>query len=97
MTFEPCDHHIQAEKLARITPEQWKAQGMKPVSPQALEHAMEWLNALVIIPCGDGDVRIGVYYGGRDFELDFDDSGPGFLVAECGDRGTTFVYTEDDA
>lgn len=93
--FTPCDHHIQAEELAQTTPERWQEMEMEPVSSQALEHAMRWLNALVVIPCGDGDVQIGVHYGGRDFELDFDDSGPVFLLAACGDRRITFVYTED--
>ena len=93
MTFEPCDHHIQAEKLARITPEQWKAQGMKPVSPQALEHAMEWLNGLVLVPCGSGNVHVEVHDEWWDVELEFNGNGLVAMLARCADRAVTLERT----
>lgn len=95
MTFTPCDHHAQAEQLARTTPEDWEARGMKPVSREALKRAMEWLNGLVLVPDGDGNVLVEVLYGGCDFELDFDANGPVILLASKDDRIVAFDYTKD--
>ena len=95
MMFEPCDHHIQAEELAQTTPEQWEAQGMKPVSREALKRAMEWLNGLCLIALDDGTVLIEGQVDRGDFELVFDDDGPEVLSVAAsagGERAATFDY-----
>ena len=95
MTFEPCDHHIQAENFLWLAPEHWEAQGMRPVSREALKRAMEWLNGLVLVPDGDGNVLVEVRYGGSHFELDFNANGPVILLASKDDRIVAFDYTKD--
>lgn len=97
MTFDPCDHHIQAEKLARLPPERWADLDMTPVSAKALQQAMKWLSGLVLFPCADGTVQIEGHFLRGDFQIDFDDDGPVVLLgADRWDHVVTLNYSEDE-
>lgn len=94
MIFNPCDHHIQAEKLART---RWADLDLTPVSAKALQQAMEWLNGLVLVPGEHGRVQVEGHFLRGDFELDFDDDGPVVLLAANSfDQLLAINYAEDE-
>lgn len=70
VSYQPCDHHIQAEKLARLKAD-WNSYGARPISPVAIQAAMDLLNQIVLIPTARGGVQIEVHTDGWDFELEF--------------------------
>ena len=70
MSFDPCDHHIQAEKLLRLK-EDWNSYGAPPISSLALEAAMRCLNGIVLVPTAKGGVTLELHMNGMDLELEF--------------------------
>ena len=80
MSFEPCDHHIQAEKLLRLK-EDWDSYGALPISPVAVEAAMRCLNQITLVPTAPGGVTLELHLHGMDLELEFAaDGSAGFFV-----------------
>ena len=74
MSYTPCDHHIQAEKLSRLE-RGWDSYGASPISPKALEEAMNALSQLVLVPTVNGGVTLALRMDRWEFELEFGPEG----------------------
>ena len=72
MIHEPCDHHIQADKLARLQ-HNWDSYGAPAVNPAALALALTCLRSAVIVPMHNGTVQVELRAGEVDIELEFMD------------------------
>lgn len=70
MSYQPCDHHIQAEKLSRLKAD-WNSYGAPPISPIAIQAAMDLLNQIALVPTARGGVQIELHTDRWDFELEF--------------------------
>ena len=74
MSFEPCDHHVQAEKLTRLK-QGWDSYKGVPISPKALEAALDALRGEVLVPRSNGGVTLSLRMGLLEFELEFKPDG----------------------
>ncbi len=74
MSLEPCDHHIQAEKLLRLGPD-WNSYKAEPPKREAVEAALACLNAACLVPMADGGVQVALRAGEVEVELDFHPDG----------------------
>lgn len=80
MSYQPCDHHIQAEKLSRLKAD-WNSYNALPISPIAIQAAVELLNRIVLVPRANGGVKIELHTGRWDFEFEFEPDGrSGFSI-----------------
>lgn len=74
MSYEPCDHHIQAEKLGRLKPN-WDSYGGDPPTEKALGAALGALRAGCLVPRSDGGVTLELRADEYEVELSWDSTG----------------------